>query len=138
MEEELVAVLDEKDRLEERLGPATDQEALEHLVKSNPTSELADLWAGRDWMRWRGVRLSGNQRVLGLALSDRRISKLCQIMHQLSALELLHLDYNHIKVSLHIWQSQLRSGKRAESVFFPISECGSPHWSCQLCLVPRV
>lgn len=99
MEEELVAVLDEKDKLEERLGPASDQEALQYLVQANPQSELVDLWSSREWHQWRGVRLSGAGRVMGLALSDRRITKLCQIMHQLSSLELLHLDYNQIKVS---------------------------------------
>lgn len=98
MEEELVAVLDEKDRLEERLGPAGDQETLEGLIGLNPASELAELWQGRDWGKWRGVRLSAAGRVLGLALSDRRIAKLPQIIRQLQSLELLHLDYNGIKV----------------------------------------
>ena len=98
MEEELVAVITEKDKLEEKLGPATDQEALEFLVQANPSSELVELWGSRDWAKWRGVRIGGSGRVLGLALSDRRISKLCNVVHQLSVLELLHLDYNQIKV----------------------------------------
>ena len=104
MEEELVAVMTEKDKLEEKLGPATDQEALEFLVQANPNSELVELWSSRDWAKWRGVRLGGSGRVLGLALSDRRISKLCNVMHQLSVLELLHLDYNQIKV----WAVEIR------------------------------
>eukprot|EP00951_Prasinocladus_malaysianus_P047487 scaffold650670_cov46-Prasinocladus_malaysianus.AAC.1 len=62
MEDELVMVMDEKERLEQRLGPAGDQEALEAMVVANQQSELTELWVDRDWGKWRGVRLSANGR----------------------------------------------------------------------------